>query len=113
MCQDIDGIHVVDDKKGDEIRYVIDENTHKIAHLVIVGFKIVSILSKVGAHVIGGEGNLVPNFAQGFALAYDAQDIIDYIEDLRIHGGPIIGQSNTSHLPIAKDALVEKHKVAM
>jgi hypothetical protein len=63
LCEDIDGIHVVDDQKGDEIRCVKDENMHKIAHLVIVGFKIVLILSKVAAHVLGGVGNLVPNFA--------------------------------------------------
>jgi hypothetical protein len=112
LCEDIDGIHVVDDQKGDEIRYVKDENRHKIAHLVIVGFKIVSILLKVAAHVIGGMGNLVPNFAQGLALAYDAEDITHCIEDLQIHGGPIVGQSSTSHLPAANDALVEKHKVA-
>jgi hypothetical protein len=112
LCEDIDGIHVVDDQKGDEIRYVKDENRHKIAHLVIVGFKIVSVLLKVAAHVVGGMGNLVPNFAQGLALAYDAKDITDCIEDLRIHGGPIVGQSSTSHLPAANDALVEKHKVA-
>ncbi len=68
LCENIDGIHVVDDKKGDEIRYVEDKNKHKIVHLVILGFKIVSILLKVDAHVIGGVGNLVPNFAQGFAL---------------------------------------------
>ncbi len=71
--------NIVDDKKGDEIRYVKDENRHKNAHLVIVGFKIVSILLKVGTHVVGGVGNLVPNFAQGLALAYDAQDINDCI----------------------------------
>jgi hypothetical protein len=112
LCEDIDGIHVVDDQKGDEIRYVKDENRHKIAHLVIVGFKIVSILLKVAAHVVGGMGNLVPNFAQGLALAYGAQDITDYIKDPRIHGGPIVRQSSTSHLPTAKDALVEEHKVA-
>jgi hypothetical protein len=112
LCEDIDGIHVVDDQKGDEIRYVKDENRHKIAHLVIVGFKIVSILSKVAAHVLGGMGNLVPDFAQGFALAYDAQDITDCTKDPRIHGGAILGQSSTSHLLTAKDALVEKHKVA-
>jgi len=112
LCEDIDGIHVVDDQKGDEIRYVKDENRHKIAHLVIVGFQIVSILSKVVAHVLGGVGNLVPNFAQGLALAYDAQDMTDCIKDPSIHGGAILGQSSTSHLPTAKDALVEKHKVA-
>ncbi|CAM6015575.1 unnamed protein product [Sphagnum balticum] len=112
LCEDIDGIHVVDDQKGDEIRYVEDENRHKIAHLVIVGFKIVLILSKVAAHVVGGVGNLVPNFAQGLALAYDAQDITDCIVDPKIHGGPIIGQSGTSHLPTARNALVEDHKVA-
>jgi hypothetical protein len=112
LCENIDGIHVVDDKKGDEIRYVEDKNKHKITHLVIVGFKIVSILLKVDAHVIGGVGNLVPNFAQGFALVYDAQNIINYIEDARIHGGPIIGQNNTSHLPIMQDVMVEEHKVA-
>jgi hypothetical protein len=113
LCEDIDEIHVVDDQKGDEIKYVEDENRHKIAHLVIVGLKIVSILLKVGAHVVGGVGNLVPNFAQGLALAYDAQDITDCIEDPRIHEGPILGQSSTSHLPTAKDALVEDRKVAM
>ncbi|KAH9534140.1 hypothetical protein CY35_18G090500 [Sphagnum magellanicum] len=112
LCEDIDGIHVVDDQKGDEIRYVKDENRHKIAHLVIVGFKIVSVLLKVAAHVVGGMGNLVPNFAQGLALAYDAEDITDCIEDLRIRGGPMVGQSSTSHLPTANDALIEKHKVA-
>ncbi|CAM6039910.1 unnamed protein product [Sphagnum compactum] len=112
LCEDINGIHVVDDQKGDEIKYVKDDNKHKIAHLVIVGFKIVLILSKVAAHVVGGVGNLVPNFAQGLALAYDAQDITDCIENPRIYGGPILEQSSTSHLPIAKDALVEEHKVA-
>jgi len=40
------------------------------------------------------------------------KDITNYIEDPRVHGGPIVGQSNTSHLPIVKDALVEEHKVA-
>ncbi len=88
-----------------------DENKHKIAQLVIVGFKIMSILLKMVAHVVGGMGNLVPNFAQGLTLVYDAQDIINYIEDPQIHARPIIGQSSTSHLPTAKDALVEKHKV--
>ncbi len=33
------------------------------------------------------------------------------IEDPRIHGGPILGQSSTSHLPTSKDALVEEQKV--
>jgi hypothetical protein len=66
----------------------------------------------VGAHVVGGVGNLVPNFAQGLALVYDAQDLTNYIEDPKIHGRPIVRQGNTSHLPIAKDALVEEHKVA-
>jgi hypothetical protein len=112
LCEDIDGIHVVNDKKGDEIRYVENENKREIAHLVIVGFKIVLILSKVAAHVVGGVGNLVPNFAQGLALAYDAQNITDCIEDPRIHGGPILKQSNTSHLPTARDALFEEQKVA-
>jgi hypothetical protein len=113
LCEDINGIHVVDDQKGDEIKYVENENRRKIAHLVIVGFKIVLILSKVAAHVVGGVGNLVPDFAQGLALAYDAQNITDCIEDPRIHGGPIVRQSSTSHLPTARNALVEEHKVAM
>jgi hypothetical protein len=112
LCENIDGIHVVDDQKGDELKYVKDENMHKIAHLVIVGFKIVSILLKVATHVVGGVGNLVPNFAQGLALAYDAQDITNCMEDPRIHGGAIVGQSRTSHLPTTRDALVEEHKVA-
>ncbi len=112
LCEDIDGMHVVDDQKGDEIRVVKNENRHKIAHLVIVGFKIVLILSKVAAHVLGGVGNLVPNFAQGLALAYDAQDITDCIEDPTIYGGPTLGQSSTNHLPTTKEELVEKHKVA-
>jgi hypothetical protein len=72
----------------------------------------VLILLKVAAHVLGGVGNLVPDFAQGFALAYDAQDITDCIKDPRIDGGAILGQSSTSHLPTARDVLVEKHKVA-
>jgi hypothetical protein len=112
LCEDIDGIHVVDNQKGDEIRHVKDENMHKIAHLVIVGFKIVSVFLKVVARVVGGVGNLVPNFAKGLALAYDVEDITDCIEDPRIHGGLFIGQSNTNHLPTANDAFVEKHKVA-
>ncbi len=112
LCEDIDGIHVVDDQKGVEIKYVEDENKREIAHLVIVGFKIVLILSKVAAHVVGGVGNLVPNFAEGLALAYDAQNITDCIKGPRINGGPILRQSSTSHLPTAKDALVEEHKVA-
>jgi hypothetical protein len=88
LCEDIDGIHVVADQKGDEIKYVKDENTHKIAHLVIVGFKIVSVLLKVQKHAVG--------------------DDVEYI----IHGGPIVGQNSISHLPTANDALIEKHKVA-
>ncbi|CAM6061165.1 unnamed protein product [Sphagnum tenellum] len=112
LCEDIDGMHVVDDQRGDEIRVVKDENRHKIAHLVIVGFKIVLILSKVAAHVVGGVGNLVPNFAQVLALACDAQNITDCIKDPTIYGGPILEQSSTNHLPTTKDALVEEHKVA-
>ncbi len=45
-------------------------------------------------------------------MAYDAQDITDCIKDPRIHRGPILGQSSTSHLPTARDALVEDRKVA-
>jgi hypothetical protein len=112
LCEDIDGIHVMHDQKGDEIRYVGNENMHKIAHLVIVGFKIVLTLSKVAAHVVGGVGNLVPDFAQGLALAYDAKDITNCIKDPRIHRRAVLGQSNTSHLPNAINALVEDHKVA-
>jgi hypothetical protein len=29
-----------------------------------------------------------------------------------MHGGPIVGQNITSHLPTTKDALVDEHKVA-
>ncbi len=79
-----------------------DKNKHKIAHLVIVGFKIMSILLKVVAHVVGGMGNLVPNFAHGLALVYDAQDIINCIEDPKIHARPIVGQSSTSHFAYCK-----------
>jgi len=105
LCENIDGIHVVDDLKGDEIKYVKEENTHKIAHLVIIGFKIMLSLLKVVAHVVRRVGNLAPNFAHGLALAYDARKIIDCIEDPRICEGPIIRQSNTNHLFTIKDAL--------
>jgi hypothetical protein len=104
LCENIDVIHVVDDKKGDEIRYVKDENTHKIAHLVIIGFKIMLSLLKVVAHVVG-VGNLVPNFAHGLALVYDAQKITDCIEDPRICERLIIRQSSTNHLFTIKDTL--------
>jgi hypothetical protein len=112
LCEDIDGIHVVNDQKGDEIRYVENENKREIAHLVFVGFKIMLMLLKVAAHVVGGMGNLVPNFAEGLGLAYDAQNITDCIKDPKIHGRPILGQSSISHLPTSKDALVEEQKVA-
>ncbi len=53
----------VDDHKCDDIRFVKNKSRPKIVHLVIVGFTIVAILLKVGAHVVGRMGNLILNFA--------------------------------------------------
>jgi hypothetical protein len=48
----------VDDHKHDDIRFVNNKSRPKIVHLIIVGFTIVAILLKVGAHVVGKMGNL-------------------------------------------------------
>jgi hypothetical protein len=53
----------VDDHKCDHIRFVKNKSRPKIVHLIIVGFTIVAILLKVGAHVVGRMGNLILNFA--------------------------------------------------
>ena len=68
MCESRDEIHVVEDQQGCRVKF----GTHETRTFVTIfswGLKIATILTKIGAHVAGGMGGMVPDFGEVLQLA--------------------------------------------
>ncbi|CAK9869218.1 unnamed protein product [Sphagnum jensenii] len=77
LCEHIEGIHVVKNQKGEEIT-LIDPKMQKWVPYLVTGLTIFSLLLKVGAHVVAGIGDMIPNFGKGLSLALDTNALQDY-----------------------------------
>jgi len=84
LCEHIEGIHVVKNKKGEEIT-LIDPKVRKWVPYLLIGLTIFSLLLKVGAHVVAGVGDMIPNFGKGLLLAFDMDALGDYLPSDGIH----------------------------
>jgi len=78
LCEHIEGIHVVDNQKGEKIT-LIDPKVRKWVPYLVTGLTIFSLLLKVGAHVATGVGDMIPNFGKGLSLALDTDSLQHYL----------------------------------
>jgi hypothetical protein len=78
LCECVEGIHVVDEQQGCQVT-MLSENARKIVPYLVIGLSIFSLLLKVGAHIVAGIGDMVPNVGKGLALALDTQSLNDYL----------------------------------
>jgi hypothetical protein len=78
LCEHIEGIHVVENQKGEEIT-LIDPKVRKWVPYLVTGLTIFSLLLKVGAHVATGVGDMIPNFGKCLALALDTDALGHYL----------------------------------
>jgi hypothetical protein len=77
LCEHIEGIHIVDKQEGEEIT-LTDAKVQKWVPYLVTGLTIFSLLLKVGAHVVAGIGDMIPNFGKGLSLALDTNALQDY-----------------------------------
>ncbi len=84
LCEHIEGIHVVENQKGEEIT-LIDPKVRKWVPYLVNGLTIFSLLLKVGAHVAAGIGDMIPNFGKGLLLAFDTDALGEYLPSGGIH----------------------------
>ncbi len=75
LCEHIEGIHVVDNKKG-ELVILMSPMVQKFVPYLITSLTIFSLLLKVGAYVATRVGDMIPNFGKGL-LAMDAKSLGD------------------------------------
>jgi len=115
LCEDLHEIHVVKDQKGVQVRKV-PENVQKIVPFIVAGLTIFSLLLKVGAHVVAGIGDMVPNIGNIVALAFDTQSLNDYLPNFKMgknitsQGNPSEGQRSTLPCTVEDALLVASSK---
>jgi hypothetical protein len=100
LCEHIEGIHVVDNQKG-ELVTLMSPMVQKFVPYLIIGLTIFSLLLKVGAYVATRVGDMIPNFGKGL-LAFDAKSLGDYL-----HGDGICKMSKYDPLQ-RKQMLIQK-----
>jgi hypothetical protein len=84
LCENIEGIHVVENQKGEDIT-LIDPKVRKWVPYLITGLTIFYLLLKVGVHVAAGVGDMIPNFGKGLSLVFDIEALQDYLPSDGIH----------------------------
>ncbi len=80
MCESLQGFHEVVSQKGCIVNFGI-EHTKMFLAMLTWGLKIATILTKIGAYVACGMGEMVPDFSDvgGFAaLILDTFGILEY-----------------------------------
>jgi hypothetical protein len=102
LCEHVDGIHVVERQKGVEIKLSTSATREKVNRLIMASLTVLSLLVKVGAHVIAGVGDMIPDIGQIIALTCDTQSLNDYLPYSK--GGN--HQSIITNLPTSSDALM-------
>jgi len=85
LCEHVEGIHVVDEQHGCEVT-MLSTRAQQIVPYLVIGLNIFSLLLKVGAHIVAGIGDMVPNVGKGLALALDTQSLSDYLPNWGIDG---------------------------
>ncbi len=100
LCEHVDGIHVVKEQKGVEIKLSKSETREKVNRLIMASLRVLSLLVKVGAHVTAGIGNMIPDIGQILALTCDTQSLNDYLPDFKGKNH----QSIIKNLPTSSDA---------
>jgi hypothetical protein len=78
LCECVEGIHVVDEQPGCQVT-MLSTKAQQIVPYLVIGLNIFSLLLKVGAHIVAGIGDMVPNVGKGLALALDTQSLSDYL----------------------------------
>ncbi len=110
LCECVEGIHVVDEQQGCEVT-MLSPKAQKIVPYLVIGLSIFSLLLKVGAHMVAGIGDMVPNVGKGVALAFDTQSLSDYLPNSGIGGNsqndPIQGQKTNM---IEKEVALREEK---
>jgi hypothetical protein len=95
LCECVEGIHVVDEQQGCQVT-MLSTKAQQIVPYLVIGLSIFSLLLKVGAHIVAGIGDMVPNVGKGLALALDTQSLSDYLPNSGIGGNfqndPLQGQ---------------------
>ncbi|KAH8966290.1 hypothetical protein BDL97_03G018100 [Sphagnum fallax] len=102
LCEHVDGIHVVERQKGVEIKLSTSATREKVNRLIMASLTVLSLLVKVGAHVIAGVGDMIPNIGQIIALTCDTQSLNDYLP----YSKGSYHQSIITNLPTSSDALM-------
>jgi hypothetical protein len=83
LCECVEGIHVVDEQQGCQVT-MLSTKAQQIVPYLVIGLSIFSLLLKVGAHIVAGIGDMVPNVGKGLALALDTQSLSDYLPNSNI-----------------------------
>jgi hypothetical protein len=102
LCECVEGIHVVDEQQGCQIT-MLSTKAQQIVPYLVIGLSIFSLLLKVGAHIVAGIGDMVPNVGKGLALALDTQSLSDYLPNWGIDGN-----SQNDPLQSRKTNMIEK-----
>jgi hypothetical protein len=102
LCEHVDGIHVVERQKGVEIKLSTSATREKVNRLIMASLTVLSLLVKVGAHVIAGVGDMIPDIGQIIALTCDTQSLNDYLP----YSKGSNHQSIITNLPTSSDALM-------
>jgi hypothetical protein len=98
MCESRNGIHEVVNQQGCKVNFGTNE-TRTFVTILVWGLKIATILTKIGAHVAGGMGGMVPNFGEALQLSglildtpdlliLDTPDLFDQIPPLCLESLP-------------------------
>jgi hypothetical protein len=110
LCECPEGIHVVDEQQGCEVT-MLSTKAQQIVPYLVIGLNIFSLLLKVGAHIVAGISDMVPNVGKGLALALDTQCLSDYLPSSSIgensQNDPLQGQKTNM---IQKEAALRKEK---
>jgi hypothetical protein len=109
LCECVEGIHVVDEQQGCEVT-MLSPTAQQIVPYLVIGLSIFSLLLKVGAHMVAGIGDMVPNVGKGLALEHDIQSLSDYLPNWGIAGNsqndPLQGRKSYDR----KGSCIEKRK---
>jgi hypothetical protein len=68
LCESRNGIHEVINQKGCKVNFGTDK-TRTFVTIMVWGLKMATILTKIGAHVAGGMGGMVPDFGEALQLS--------------------------------------------
>ncbi|KAG0575596.1 hypothetical protein KC19_5G015200 [Ceratodon purpureus] len=90
MCESRDGVHEVVDQRGCKVHFG-SNMTRTVVTMLVWGLKTATIVTKIGAHVAGGMGGMVPDFGeclQAAGLVLDTPGLLDQTSALCLKSLP-------------------------